>query len=147
MKSILPVTDELNEIVNFEIDGIRCEKLNDKNSPNGYRGGTCYAFMHPEYVVKLSGSLRGEAKLFIEPEDRKYFAETVFVSLQKNFIVQKRVSFAPRLATREHQHILTEIAEKYNIGDITTNFRSMFNCTVDETGTPKIFDYDYIEDW
>lgn len=128
------------------IDGEPCERITGGNSPNGFVGTAGRVFLHPEYVVKSTypDYPRGEIFLDIDEEDKDYFAETVFVSLDKSFLIQKRVTFRPDLRTPEAEMLLQSMIYKYNIGDIKGEY-PFFNCTIDENGVPKIFDYEVIE--
>jgi hypothetical protein len=148
MKSIDIDRDTDGRVTGVSIDGKTLFSLTCSNSPNGIQGTRGPCFINDEYVVKSWSSsyseMRGEATLFIQPEDRKYFAETVLVGIERDYVVQKRVFFHPQLAKLSHQRILDSMLEKYDIRDVSTSYTCMYNCTVDEDGIPKIYDYEYV---
>lgn len=137
--------DVATSAYDFVIDGVECELMSDSNSPTHVSGMTGQCYLHPDYIIKVSDSLnpRGEIALDIEPHDQKYFAMTIFVSLDRSFLVQERIEFANYLVTKRHEEKLLSLVNKYCIGDVSPYKNSLFNCGIDTDGIPRIYDYEF----
>lgn len=121
---------------------------NDSNSPTGRSGCVRRTFIGDDYVVKI-GSI-GEASLEIEEKDKSYFAEVVLVSIDREWLIQKRVNCIPNqsVSSMDWEDVLSLI-QKYNVGDVCYQVDEYgfgptpHNWTVDVSGQPIVFDYDY----
>src|SRR5689334_6149927 len=82
----------------------------------GHDGVNKTVFFFDKYVVKFDGGYCGEAKKFIEEDDRKHFAKVVYVSLDKRWYVQERVDCEPNAAvTRDQAEFARRLGWKYNV--------------------------------
>jgi hypothetical protein len=92
-----------------------------------------------------------EARLVIEEEDRKHFAEVVFADIKKQWYVQKRIDCVPNTEVTEEQVCaMVKLGRKYGFGDIGSlngnNYGAKgkilgHNFTVNLSGVPVIYDY------
>jgi hypothetical protein len=130
------------------MDGQPLTPLTSDTSPTGYVGYCRDVYLAGDYVIKWGGSLchLNEAGLFIEEEDRKYFAEVVYVSLDKSWYAMKRINCVPDPSINsEHAAAIHRIIRKYEIDDVFyfPCTKRAKNWTVDVNGNPMIFDYDF----
>jgi hypothetical protein len=147
----LQVTPTKHGYDRITINGEEAIRLTSpKNSPTGESGGVRSVYLTSEYVYKY-GSV-AEAQLFIEEQDRKYFAPVILADINRTWVVQKRIDCIPNLATPEHWEEIQAIRDKYNIDDVsykddgtwgTLVERNTHNWIVDKNGIPVIFDYQF----
>jgi len=134
------------------VDGKRAKRVRfGKRSPTGNHGGySKIVFFTDTHVIKF-GQM-GEAYLEIQEEDRKHFAEVVYVSIDRLWYVQKKVDCEQNAEVTLGQLDLVEsLGHKYGFGDLGTidsaryvhgtNYLMGLNWTVDRNGIPVIFDY------
>lgn len=138
--------DETPNGTEVYINEIPLERVRNHNSPTGRAGVIRQTFMSDEYIVKF-GSV-GESRLVIDEEDRQYFAETVYVDINRQWLVQRRIHCekSPKL-TRLQVEAVYRMAVKYKLDDVyifdSSERTEAKNWIPDIFGVPKIFDYDY----
>lgn len=125
------------------------DNFDHDNSPTGFGGACKTVYIGDEYVVKVTRNLE---EVQFEPDkiDRPHFAKVVFADINREWYIQERVNCVPRASfCLEDVEIISELVEKYGIGDVDWSFEGdddfpwpwTHNWIVDIHGTPIIFDY------
>ena len=122
--------------------------VDSDNSPTGKQGMIKTVFVGEKYVVKTGGYM-SEVGMYIDEEDRKYFAMVVYADIDGQWYVQERVDCVPFAeVSKDDLDTVLDLADKYEFDDVDFCYKSTktrkfgHNFTKDRFGQVKIYDYE-----